>query len=589
VNHFSAVAAFLLLLTTLVGCSSTTLKNDVDIAPLLLPRAIGNSHTTCGSSRTDRCAIPSPLLEKALDIWNKTTHVEPKHYVTLLDIGDEALQARVHLIRAAQKSINIQTFIWGSDESAKLIFDELLKAAQRGVQVRIIADQMNSGSDPGNVASAAVAHQNLKIKLYNPTQGKAITSRTDLVTDVLFDFKKLNHRMHNKVMIFDGLVGLAGGRNIEDKYFDRDAKFNFIDRDVLVIGPATNSMQTSFDEFWDASISQSVDQLKDIRTVIFDGDKQRTLPPVPRPEDENFKKLSVKANDYRHIAQLFLQKAYLVDEVLFSADRPLKPFVENELSDERIRGEFKKIIREAKESILVQTPYFVLSDSAYSELRQLRKTNPDIEFSVSTNSLATADHYYVYALGFKRKKRNLKKLEFNIFELKNTPVDAETFIPTTTVNQQASLSIHAKSLVIDNKYAVIGSHNFDPRSGSLNTESVLIIKDAKFADVLNKRIRLVTQAENSWIIARRQKVPILGHISGLFGSISRALPLFDLWPFRYSSSYELKEGKNPVPREHPDFYSNYRNVGQFPGTGLGDKQVRSLLVSGFGAVLEPLM
>jgi len=584
-----ALAAVLLSVTTLLGCSSTTFKTNTDVALQILPRAIGNSHTTCAGSIADSCAILSPLLEKAHEISKKTSSSPPKHYVTLLDIGDEALQARVHLIRAAQKSINIQTFIWGSDESAKLIFDELLKAAQRGVQVRIIADQMNSGSDPGNVASAAVAHQNLKIKLYNPTQGKAITSRTDLVTDVLFDFKKLNHRMHNKVMIFDGLVGLAGGRNIEDKYFDRDDKFNFIDRDVLVIGPATTTMQVSFEEFWSTPISQSVDQLKDTRAVIFDGDKQRTLPPVPRPNDENFKELSDKANDYQHIDQLFLQTAYLVDDVLFSADRPLKPFVENESSDERIRGEFKKIIRGAKQSILVQTPYFVLSDNAYSELRQLRKSNPDIEFSISTNSLATADHYYVYALGFKHKKRNLKKLRFNIFELKNTPVDAGTFIPSTPVNKQAAISIHAKSLVIDNQYAVIGSHNFDPRSGSLNTESVLIIKDAEFASALNRRIRLATQAENSWIIARRQKVPVLGHISGIFASVSRALPLFDLWPFRYTSSYELKEGKKPVPREHPDFYSNYRNVGQFPGTGLGDKQVRSLLVSGFGAVLEPLM
>lgn len=570
------------------GCSSAEQKADRAVIGKLSP-AIGGGESSCESTRKDRCAISSPLRERALALVDNPDDFVASHYVTLLDIGDEALQARVHLIRAAQKSIEIQTFIWGSDESGGLIFNELLEAARRGVQVRIIADQMYSRPQTAILASAAVAHRNLKIKLYNPVHGKAATSRTDFVKGVAFDFMKLNHRMHNKIMVIDGLIGIAGGRNIENKYFDRDPKFNFIDRDVLVIGPAATSMQTSFEEYWRDSVSRDLEQLKDIREIIFDGDRQREMAAVPLPDYSKFKRLSEQANDYGHIDRLLLQNAYPVEDVLFSADRPQKPFVRNELADQRIRGEFEKIIRGAHQSLLVQTPYFVLSNQAYRTLRELRKNNPDMEFTISTNSLASADHYYVYALAFKRKKRNVKNLGFNIFEFKAAPEAAEIFMPAIKDFPKSMLSIHAKSMVIDRRYAVIGSHNFDPRSSTLNTEAVVIIRNKEFARALENRIRLATAPDNSWLIARRQKVPVVGYVSGLFGTVSRALPVFDLWPFRYTSSFELREGKSPVRRDHPDFYAHYRNVGQFPGTGLGDKQIRSLLVGGFGAAVEPLM
>ena len=122
------------------------------------------------------------------------------------------------------------------------------------------------------------------------------------------------------------------------------------------------------------------------------------------------------------------------------------------------------------------------------------------------------------------------------------------------------ISIHAKSMVIDDKIAVIGSHNFDPRGVAINTEVTLTIFDDDFARALKKSITLATAHQNSWIIAKQQKVPIIGHISNFFAMISRMLPVLDIWPFRYTASFELRDGMETVDIDHPDFYKHYQNL-----------------------------
>jgi phosphatidylserine/phosphatidylglycerophosphate/cardiolipin synthase-like enzyme len=143
--------------------------------------------------------------------------------------------------------------------------------------------------------------------------------------------------------------------------------------------------------------------------------------------------------------------------------------------------------------------------------------------------------------------------------------------------------------VIDGKISIVGSHNFDPRSVAINTEASLMVWDEAVARELTRSIRRATEPQNSWVIARRETVPLIGHVSGLLGSISRLLPFFDLWPFRYTSSFELADGREPVPRDDPRFYEHYRDVGQFPAVGLSAKRAQTRIISGFGVVFEPLM
>jgi len=604
----------LLVVLALCGCSSKQVKFEPQDS---FPSPTVSSETTCPESDLLHCALVSPLQDLADNLTSGS--VQDKQSATIVDIGDEALTLRIHLIRAARSSIEVQTYIWANDETGALILKELMDAARRGVKVRIIADQLYSAHDVENAARIAAFHENLQVKLYNPLQQKAVLSTGDKVKGVFFQFNTLNHRMHNKIMIFDEKIGITGGRNIENKYYDRDPGFNFLDRDVLIVGKVAGDMVRSFNQYWDDPITVDLHQLSDVNAILFTEGRQNNLPPSNFPELAIFDGTLSRAVDPDYITKHFIDTAYPVNNISFSADRPQKPFVKNDEADRSTITELYNVVTSARESLVVQTPYFVLSNPAYKVLRDMRKENPDLRYIISTNSLASTDHYLVYSYTYKRKKRNFKTLGFQIYELKPEPGDKQGFVPryplllenyvppaeTEFTPEQTEelkdfepvpvltdgprLSIHAKSLVVDGQVAIIGSHNFDPRSLDINTEVTMTIRDAAFARALQDSIARFTAPQNSWIIGKRQSVPIIGHISGFFGSISRMLPIFDIWPFRYTTSFELREGMGPLAPTHPDFYSHYRDVGQFPDTNLGDDQLKTLLVSGFGGIAEPQM
>jgi len=160
-----------------------------------------------------------------------------------------------------------------------------------------------------------------------------------------------------------------------------------------------------------------------------------------------------------------------------------------------------------------------------------------------------------------------------------------------TTESRAGLraGIHQKSIVIDDTVAAVGSHNLDPRSTRINTEAMLFVRDRPFSQALRRSIMQATRPGNSWIVARQQQVPVLGHISGVFGSISRALPLFDVWPFRYTSSFELRNNESPLLPGEPGFYERYQDVGQFPGVELSPKEIATRPINAFGGLAEPHM
>lgn len=573
------------------------------------------AESTCNETAPRRCAIASPLLSRVGGAAAGATQ-----RVTLLEYGYEALALRVHLIRAARESIDIQTYIWAEDEVGSLIMNELLAAARRGVKVRIIADQLESGNNIRWLSLLALGHQNLDARLYNPLGQEAIADFSDRVKGFFTTFDLINHRMHNKLMVFDQKVAITGGRNIQNKYYDFDPTFEFVDRDVLVTGQVVDHMQAAFEQYWDDPIVVELDRLLDVRAEL-----ERinyTLPesPLVFPMANWFGGLIEQAIDPSWIEMNFIKPAFTVSQMRYTADRPQKPFIENEPYDSGITGHLREAIAGISTRLTAQTPYLILSDDAVARLETIRKQRPQVEYSVVTNSLASTDHYFVYALSYKRKKRNIDALGFRLFEFKPYPSDASSFIPRysdlssksvvktelTPIERSGDesvpgfapvpvggsgprLCIHAKSLVIDGRIGVVGSHNFDPRSGALNTESALVVYDEPFAAALEANILKASAPQNAWVAARRETVPLIGHVGRFLAVISRALPVFDLWPFRYISNFDLRAGRQAVPAEHPDFYRNYEDVGQFPGTGLGDNQIKTYLISGFGAAAEPLM
>ena len=144
-------------------------------------------------------------------------------------------------------------------------------------------------------------------------------------------------------------------------------------------------------------------------------------------------------------------------------------------------------------------------------------------------------------------------------------------------------------MVLDDNVAMIGSHNFDPRSANLNTEAGVIIWDEAVAGRLKSDIMHDCAPQNSWFVAKRKQVPVISYFSGIIGSISRALPIFDIWPFRYTTSYELKEGMEPVPFGHPDFYRNYKDLKAFPGINLSRRATQTRLITAMGGFITPII
>jgi phosphatidylserine/phosphatidylglycerophosphate/cardiolipin synthase-like enzyme len=566
---------------------------------------------TCTEAPESTCAISSEFQDLADQAFSQSTDEAPQHFVSLLNYGQDALLARLHLIRAARKSIELQTYIWANDEVGRLMFFELLEAARRGVKVRIIADQMGSAEDPGLIARLATAHINLEVGFYNPIFSHVKTSPLRLFTGALFSLKRIDQRMHNKVLIVDGRMGFVGGRNIENKYYDYDPGYSFKDRDVLIIGPAADQMRASFEKYWNDEIVVKAIYLVDVgQEIIKAGSDVPSL--LDKPDLTFISDIESLANQRSIYDQRPVIKPFPVGRITFVADLPGKRKKHEDETYMKSMDDLRKIVAGAKESLTVQTPYLVLSNTARKLLKKMRKHNPGLKITVSTNSLAATDVPMIYGITFKQKRGIIRNLKPALYEFKPYPGDIKNFIrrydqltadhvssrdngssrnsdSVPTIGKGLRIGLHAKSIVIDGTIVIIGSHNLDPRSRNINTESVAIIWDEHLAGAVEKNILTDTEPQNSWVIARRQQVPFISRFGNIIGGISSALPFLDIWPFRYSSSYKLKEGMEPLSTDHPDFYKHYENVGQFPEVHLSLQAIQTRLIKTFGGFTAPLM
>lgn len=567
-------------------------------------------------ARADHCAADSPYHELYAESAAST---QPLHFVTLLDRGADSLALRLHLVRSARKSIEVQTFIFAADDSGYLFLDELIKAARRGVKVRVIADQLFSLGDYTLLARLARAHANFELRLYNPAFDEAATQPLEFAASLVCCFFKFNQRMHNKLLLVDGETGVAGGRNYEDRYFDWDPEFDYRDRDVLVTGARAGAqMQASFDQFWSHQRTRSMAELKDVnRRLLLTGRDPAPpwdAPPWVRPL--RVAAILQQADDWNWIVSRFVTPSFRVAEVDYFSDSPNKPLEPENKADKELTRRIIGLLENAEREIVLQTPYLVISRPARRVFRELRERKPELRVVVSTNSLAATDAFYVYALSHKYKKRYIKHLGFEIHEFKPFPGDAALLIPgyaeLAAMAQQDEASVetgaeqldqpapvepgkgprigmHAKSIVIDAHISLIGSHNFDPRSDNYNTESGFIIYDAPFAAALRASILRDTEPQNAWVIAKRQRPVLVERINNAINDFSAALPLFDFWPFRYATSFELKPGCTPRRPSDADFYACYEPVGDFPGVDLPLKSIYTRIVTAFGAGLVGIL
>jgi len=583
------------------------------------------------------CARPSPLHALA--------EQDPgSQHALLLDYGQDALLARLDLIRSAQRSISLQTYIFDEDDAGHLILDELLSAARRGVQVRVLVDQLSALRQVQTLAALAGAHANFELRIYNPLFGKARIAYPHYALAVVCCWHRLNQRMHNKLLLIDELIGMTGGRNYQNDYYDWNPAFNYRDRDVLVTGPSVALMAANFNAFWQARLSVPVQQLRDVGHYLLRHGVP-ALPQAPFTSPERVRAISRDADDAELVRERLLANAMKVDAIHFISDVPGKHWrnlaPDEDASAERTAQALLDLIAAAEHEVLLQTPYLVLSKPAralFAEL-QTRPAPPNIQ--VSTNSLAATDAFITYALSYKYKRRYLREYGFEMYEFKPFPEDAMVDLDATGavdvvldehgnaaldarpartaphrrpalareyaalryagigVNRRVPVArtgvrfgLHAKSLVIDEKIGVVGTHNFDPRGRHYNTENAVIIDDPAFAQALAASIRRSMRPENAWVIAPRKPGPVLSRINYSLAKVSEHLPIFDLWPLRYATSYEFTPSAQcplPLPPSAPGFFECHTAVGDFPEVVTGWRRLLTRIFTAFGAGLAPIL
>lgn len=521
--------------------------------------------------------------------------------VALLEGGYDALLLRVHLIRHAQTSIAVQTFIWTNDECGRLLMFELLEAAKRGVRVRIIADHLFSDQDPATVAFLATAHPNFEIRHYRPAYSRIKPSRLQVILAGLKSFHAVNQRMHNKVMLFDDAVLVTGGRNIENTYFDHSTGLNYRDRDVLAVGPVAREASESFEEFWNYRHAVPSRELSDVAEAIARND----YPRYPRRADWDFGglfgELDREAGDAALITERFRAKLRPVERAVFIADEPGKGrgFLS---TTARITRELRDTLEQARSDITIQTPYLVLSGPAQRLITEMRRKNPGLVIRVGTNSFASTDNLPAYSANYRLRGDYIEKLGLQVHEFKPHPAARPLLFPqyermaarAKQLNgpdgERPFLSLHAKSLVVDDRVAFVGSYNLDPRSENLNCEAGLLVEDAAFAQALRAEIDRDLRPENSWIIARRRLPLRLEAVNGLIDGVLSLSPV-DLWPVQNTSSFDLRPGADEVPPADPRFYDHHRDVGSFPGAegALSTKEIITRLYKAVGTPLTPVL
>jgi cardiolipin synthase C len=555
---------------------------------------------------------PTPHIESvyqtlADEAWANAETGGKAQFVSILELGDDALLARIHLIRSAQRTLDFQTFGWVDDPTSRFIFDELANAAKRGVLVRLLIDALSIPDSPRDLARMARAHRNLEICLYKPLSDLAKRGPFGFWDNLIFKAHHMNRRMHNKLLLIDGRVGIAGGRNCDGRYFDRNPDFLFRDRDVLVAGPAVTDMQDSFELFWQDKNATFLTQLLDVQREfekMTNGGE-----PLSHPNDYwMFEEIDRLANNTDPSSVRSSLKVYEADAVRFIYDTPRK--FRGGGAHKSFDRWFTSVLSKGELRLVYQTPYLIYNRDTRKSFKALRKAHPGFRIVASSNSLAASDHISAYALSFKHRKELYKKTGIDIYEAKPYPRDQYQYIYALdcligrVVEEHVTgdgasvedarrsgprLCIHAKSFVLDGKAALIGSHNFDPRSAKLNTECGLFIDDEEIAQVLEKAILNACEPQNAWTVSKGPKIPVISHFSGLIGGISTALPVFDIWPFRYTTNYELKADCTPLSPRDPDFQANYNDVGYFPEAPDSGTVIGTQLLKAFCGWARPLM
>ncbi len=379
-----------------------------------------------------------------------------------------AFDARISLARHAEKSLDVQYYLIQKDDVGLLFLKELREAAARGVRVRLLVDDLYTAGED-EVFSSLSAFPNIEVRLFNPLPSRAGSLPARLLFS-LGDFGRINHRMHNKLLVADNSFAVSGGRNIANEYFMRSTAANFIDMDVISCGPVVRKMSDGFDRYWNSPHVRPIENIAPLAMTPeaaqrrFDEIARTAVPDVPiRPRD-----ILDKSPVGEQLITGKLDR-YWAPFTLF-VDDPEKITRKPELA---YRGSVTEgalgVIDSAQHDVKIASPYFIPGARGMAQMK--KNVASGVRITVITNSLGATDEPLAYA-GYERYRADMLKIGVNIFEI--APLLSGRSGQFGDFGKTIS-RLHAKLAIVDEERFFVGSMNLDHRSAAVNTEMGLVI------------------------------------------------------------------------------------------------------------------
>ncbi|MNJ98491.1 putative cardiolipin synthase YbhO [compost metagenome] len=394
-----------------------------------------------------------------------------------MNLGPEALVARLRAVRAAEKSLDLQYYIWQDDLVGRILLGEIIKAADRGVRVRLLLDDLHIGPYEDHLVIID-SHPNIEVRMFNP-----LANRVMRFLDI-FRYDEVNRRMHNKSFIADNELAIVGGRNIANEYYSASQEVNFSDFDVSLIGPVVIQLSEQFDLYWNNNLAVPISVLNKKKVQLQD----------LRDLQKKFADFEKANRDTPYAQSLF---ATDLNQMLMTQGNPFLYWglAEAVYDDpEKISGKVTARVPLLSQSfaadhpiekdILLVTPYFIPGKEGVEYLRKLRKQG--VRVRVLTNSLAANDVTVVFS-GYKKYRKDLLRMGVELYELKPRakPLGSKKRFLGTSGGR---MGLHAKIYVLDQTNIFVGSLNLDPRSFNLNSEMGVFINAPSFAEDLDTQL-----------------------------------------------------------------------------------------------------
>ncbi len=417
----------------------------------------------------------------------------------VIAVGADGFLVRMQMINAAERTIDLQYYIFHGDNTGRLLTGAVLHAADRGVRVRILVDDGETVAGDEQI-TALEAHPSIELRIFNPF---AYRGHSDLIRALEYGLheSRLDYRMHNKLLVVDNAVALIGGRNIGDQYFQIDPDSQFADDDVFAVGPIAAQLSRTFDEFWNSTLSIPAEALSGGKSSRATLDEHRDA------LGEEVRQSKADGVDYmKRVATgepfdgliggrlpLIWASAQLV------CDSPEKKKVADGTMVGRLMQRSVANATSAVESeLLMVTPYLIPGHEGMKLLSDLRQRN--VRVRILTSSLESSTVLIAQA-GYMSYRRPLLEEGVDLYEIRSLLGNARGSGQTAAISRYGNYSLHAKLFVFDRQKVFIGSMNFDQRSMHLNTEIGLIIDSPALAQQIAARFEAMVQPVNSYRLA----------------------------------------------------------------------------------------